>query len=56
MMKLKFGLAALALVVTPSLALATGGCDYDKQKQAISCVAGTAWDAATNSCVPQTSS
>lgn len=55
-MKLKFGLAALALVVTPSLALATGGCAYSKQKQAISCVAGTAWDATTNSCMPQTSS
>lgn len=55
-MKLKFGLAALALVVTPSLALAMGGCNYGKQKQAISCVTGTAWDAATNSCVPQTSS
>lgn len=55
-MKLKVGLAALALVVSPSLALATGGCNYGKEKQAISCVAGTAWDATTGSCVPQTSS
>lgn len=55
-MTLTFGLAALALVVTPTLALAAGGCDYGTRKQAISCIDGTAWDSATNSCVPQTSS
>lgn len=52
-MKLMFGFAALALAVTPSRALATRGCNYSKQ--AMSCGAGTEWNAATNSCVTQTS-
>lgn len=55
-MKLTFGLATLALVALPSFALATGGCTYGKQKQAMSCADGTTYDSATGSCVPLTSS
>lgn len=55
-MKLTVGLAALALVALPSVALATGGCTYGKQKQAMSCADGTTYDSATGSCVPLTSS
>jgi hypothetical protein len=54
-MKLKFGLATLALVAMPSLALATGGCNYGKEKQAFSCAQGSTWDSATNTCVPTSS-
>jgi hypothetical protein len=54
-MKLKFGLAALALVALPSVALATGGCNYGKSKQALSCAEGTAYDSATRSCLPVSS-
>ncbi len=54
-MKLKIGLAALAIVAMPSLALAAGGCNYGSQKQAISCADGTVWDSASNTCVTQVS-
>ncbi|KNX41560.1 MAG: hypothetical protein RID11_04580 [Roseovarius sp.] len=52
-MKLKFGLAALALVAMPSLAMAA--CSYGKEKQAFSCAQGSTWDSATNTCVPTSS-
>jgi len=42
-------------VVLPSFALAAG-CNYGKDKQAMSCAEGTSWDSATNSCQPITSS
>lgn len=46
---------ALALTLAPALALAEG-CNYGKmQKQAMSCAAGTTYDAGTNSCLPTTS-
>ncbi|NCQ24203.1 MAG: hypothetical protein COW54_01865 [Rhodobacteraceae bacterium CG17_big_fil_post_rev_8_21_14_2_50_63_15] len=54
-MKFTFGLATLALLSLPSLASATGGCNYDKSKQALSCAAGTTYDSATRSCVPTSS-
>ncbi|NNE50947.1 MAG: adenylosuccinate lyase [Sulfitobacter sp.] len=52
-MKIKILAVALALTALPSLVLAEG-CSYGKQKQAMSCAAGTAYDAATNSCLPVT--
>lgn len=46
---------ALALTLAPAFALAEG-CNYGKaQQQAMSCAAGTTYDAGTNSCLPTTS-
>lgn len=50
-MKIKTLVVALALTTAPALALAEG-CNYGKQKQAMSCSAGTAYDSATDSCLP----
>lgn len=56
-MKIKFTLAALALALSPTLALAGGGCDREKMNiSASSCAEGTVYDAATGTCVPQTTS
>ena len=54
-MKLTLGLAALALVVLPSFALA-GGCSFSKDRQAMTCADGTSYDSATQSCMPVASS
>ena len=53
-MKLKFGLAALALAAMPSFAMAA--CGYGKDRQAMSCAEGTTWDSATSTCTPVASS
>ncbi|WP_172839531.1 hypothetical protein [Sulfitobacter alexandrii] len=50
-MKIKTLAIALALTAAPSLALASG-CMYGKEKQAMSCAAGTAYDSATKTCLP----
>ena len=50
-MKIKTLVIALALTTAPALALAEG-CNYSKQKQAMSCAAGTTYDTATNTCLP----
>ncbi|WP_415403436.1 hypothetical protein [Tateyamaria sp. SN3-11] len=45
---------ALALTLAPTLGLAMG-CNYDKhEQQAMSCAAGTTYDAGTNTCVATT--
>lgn len=53
-MALKTTLAALALVMAPSFALAM--CSGSKHEQAQSCAAGQAWDSASQSCKPLASS
>jgi hypothetical protein len=49
-MKIKTAVAALALVLAPTLSLAEG-CNYGKEHQAMSCADGTAYDATSKSCV-----
>lgn len=53
-MKTRTLLAALALTVAPTLALAMGCSGHDTTAQ--SCVAGTVWDGEKGACVPQTTS
>ncbi|WP_173861046.1 hypothetical protein [Tabrizicola sp. TH137] len=56
-MKIKTTFIAFTLSLAPTLALAGPGCDYEKTKiSASSCVEGTVYDAATGTCVPQTTS
>jgi hypothetical protein len=56
-MTLKTTLAALALTLAPSVALAMGGCSDAKHEQtAMSCAQGQVFDAAKGACVPQPSS
>ena len=55
-MKLKFGLAALALAAMPSFALAAGCGSYGKDRQAMTCAEGTTWDSETSTCTPVVSS
>ena len=50
-MKIKTLAIATALTVLPTLSLAMG-CNYGKEKQAMSCAAGTTYDSATHSCLP----
>ncbi|WP_420011651.1 adenylosuccinate lyase [Tateyamaria sp.] len=46
---------ALALTLAPTLSFAMG-CNYgNKDQQAMSCAAGTSYDAASKACVPTTS-
>lgn len=52
-MKTKTILVTLALTLAPTLGLAMG-CNYGKEQQAMSCAAGTTYDADTNSCVATT--
>ena len=54
-MKLKFGLAALALAAMPSFAMAAG-CGMGKSQQAMTCAEGSTWDSATSTCKPVVSS
>jgi len=53
-MKLKFALAALALVAMPSFALAA--CGHGKDRQAMTCAEGSTWDSETSTCQPVASS
>ena len=56
-MKTKLTIAALALTLAPSLALAMGGCSDAKHEQtAMSCAEGSVWDPAKGTCVAQPSS
>jgi hypothetical protein len=50
-MDMKVALATATLMLLPSLGMAMG-CNYDKQ--AMSCAAGSVYDAASNSCVATT--
>lgn len=55
-MTLKMIFAALALTVSPTLALAGGGCNSMKSTEAsLTCAAGMTYDAATKACVTTTS-
>jgi hypothetical protein len=49
-MKIKTTLAAIALTLAPTLALAGGGCMFGKQQSASQCAPGQVWNAATQSC------
>jgi hypothetical protein len=54
-MTLKTMLVALALTLSPGLALAQG-CPHDRQQEAsVSCAQGTTLDAATGKCLPVSS-
>ena len=56
-MKTKATLAALALAMTPSLALAWGGCgSMTPQQTASACTDGQVWDSDTRSCITPLSS
>lgn len=56
-MKIKTTAAVIALMLSPSFALAEGGCTHGKQNiSASACAEGTAYDAATGTCQPVTSS
>ncbi|MFX0543438.1 hypothetical protein ACEWPM_017265 [Roseovarius sp. S4756] len=48
-----FGIA-LVLTLAPTLSLAMG-CNYDKSTQAMTCAAGTAYDADAKACLPVSS-
>lgn len=52
-MKIKTTLTVIALSLSPTLALAGGGCADMTAKQitASSCIAGSTWDEATAACV-----
>lgn len=52
-MKLKIALTTTILIVAPSLALAAG-CSEAREKQAMSCAAGTVYDTESKSCVATT--
>ena len=53
-MKTKTLAVALALTLAPTLSFAMG-CNYGKhEQQAMSCAAGTTYDAATKTCVTTT--
>ncbi|SEK59284.1 hypothetical protein [Roseovarius nanhaiticus] len=45
---------ALVLTLAPTLSLAMG-CNYGKDKQAMSCAAGSTYDADSKSCLPVSS-
>ncbi len=49
-MRLKIALVT-ALMLAPTLGAAMG-CNHSKQKQAMSCAEGTAYDTTTQSCLP----
>lgn len=50
-MKIKTLAIVAALATLPTLGLAMG-CAHGKEKQAMSCAAGTSYDSATKSCLP----
>jgi len=45
---------AMVLTLAPTLSLAMG-CNYGKDQQAMTCAAGSAYDADTKSCLPVSS-
>lgn len=49
-MKIKIAAVTLALALAPALSMAEG-CSYGKEKQAMSCADGTAYDSASGTCV-----
>ena len=49
-MKLKIAVVT-ALMLAPTLG-AAAGCNYGKQKQAMSCAEGSSYDSSTHSCLP----
>jgi hypothetical protein len=52
-MTIKTALAVIALALSPTLALAEGGCSHGKTDvQASSCMEGTMYDTAKGACVP----
>lgn len=53
-MKLKTLLAALALTMTPALAMAN--CSWKSDQVTMSCADGTQWDETAQTCVPTVSS
>lgn len=56
-MKIKTTLAVIALMLSPTLALAEGGCAHGKSNiSASACAEGSLYDAATGTCQPVTSS
>lgn len=56
-MMLKTTFAVIALTLAPALALAEGGCHWEKTRTTASaCAEGTVFDAATGTCVAQPSS
>ncbi|MEY4982714.1 MAG: hypothetical protein RIR62_980 [Pseudomonadota bacterium] len=56
-MKIKTALVAFVLAAAPGFALADGGCGAMKSKiSASNCIEGQVYDAATGTCVPQTTS
>lgn len=52
-MKIKTLVIAAVLTALPTLSLAMG-CNYGKEKQAMSCAVGSSYDSATQSCLPVT--
>ena len=51
-MKFRLAIAALALAVAPSFAVALGGCGMDRvTTSASSCADGQIWDAASETCI-----
>jgi hypothetical protein len=52
-MNIKATLAVIALALSPTLALAEGGCHNEKAKEitASSCMVGTTWDETKGTCV-----
>ena len=56
-MKIKTTLAVIALMLSPTFALAEGGCANSKSNiSASACTDGTIYDAATGTCQPLTTS
>jgi hypothetical protein len=57
-MPLKIVVTAFVLAVTPALAMAqcAGSHATPTDRQAMSCLPGTAWDEATGTCVPDATS
>lgn len=56
-MKIKTTFIALTLSLAPTLALAGGGCNWEKtQQSASSCAEGTVYDVTSGTCIPQTTS
>lgn len=50
-MKIKTLATAIVFTALPTLTLAAG-CNSAKEKQAMSCAAGSAYDSATKTCMP----
>ncbi len=56
-MKIKTTLAVIGLMLSPTFALAEGGCAHSKSNiSASACAEGTMYDAASGTCKPLTTS